>query len=60
MLDEPLGCKIFCEREKKHLKEKQNCFGVKNLLLGSEVDQRHRVDFKGGEAKTFTSTPVKV
>ena len=59
MLDEPLDCKVFCEPEKKHLKEKQNSFGVKNLLLGSEVDHRHRVDFKGGEAMTFTSTLVK-
>ena len=60
MLDEPLDCKIFCEREKKHLKEKQNRFGVKNLLPGSEIDHRQRVVFTGGEARTFTSTLVKV
>ena len=60
MLDEPLDSKVFCEREKKHLKEKQNRFGVKYLLLGSEVDHRRRVDFKGGEAMTFTSTVVKI
>ena len=60
MLDEPLDCKIFSEREKKHLKEKQNCLGVKSPLLGSEVDHRHRVAFKGGEAMTFTSTLVKI
>ena len=59
MLDEPLGCKVFCEREKKHLKEKQNCFGLKNTFCW-EVDHRHRVDFEGGEAMTFTSTLVKV
>ena len=55
-----LVVKFFVNEKKKHLKEKQNCFGVNNLVLGSEVDQWHRVDFKGGEAMTFTSTPVKV
>ena len=52
--------KFFVNEKKKHLKEKQNCFGVKNLWQGSEVDHRHRVDFTGGEAMTFTLTLVKI
>ena len=46
MLDEPLDCKIFSEREKEHLKEKQNCFGVKKFcwelksITGTEMTLR--------------------
>ena len=50
---------FFVNEKKKHLKEKQKCFGLKNTFCW-EVDHRHRVDFEGGEAMTFTSTLVKI